>query len=66
MQNDDVNKVFPQLSQSWLHIGFAAGRRRTAFSAHTKGDPETPVSYAEMLAKVDNLYPRETDPRATE
>ena len=54
-ENDDFNKVFPQLRQSRLHIDFADGSRRTAFSAHTRGDPETPVSYAEMTAKFDRL-----------
>jgi 2-methylcitrate dehydratase PrpD len=66
VENDDFNKVFPQLRQSRLHIDFADGRRRTAFSAHTKGDPETPVSYAEMLAKFDNLIgPTPLSGRAT-
>ena len=55
VENDDFNKVFPQLRQSRVHIDFVNGSRRTAFSAHTIGDPETPLSYAEMLAKFDNL-----------
>ena len=66
VENDDFNKVFPHHRQSRLHIDFADGRRRTAFSAHTKGDPETPVSYDEMLAKFDNLIgPTPLSGRAT-
>ncbi len=49
------NQVFPALRQSEVHLYFRDGRHRSAFSAHTRGDPETPVSYAEMTAKFDRL-----------
>jgi 2-methylcitrate dehydratase PrpD len=55
VENDDFNKVFPELRQSRLHIDFTDGSHRNAFCGHTKGDPETPVSRAELTAKFDRL-----------
>ena len=49
------NAVFPQLRQAELHLNFIDGSCRSAFSKHTKGDPETPVSRAELITKFDQL-----------
>jgi len=54
-EKEAFNQVFPELRQSEVHLYFSDGSRRSAFSAHTRGDPETPVSYAEMTAKFERL-----------
>ena len=54
-EKTEFNAVFPQLRQAELHLHFIDGSKRSAFSKHTKGDPETPVSMAELSAKFDQL-----------
>ena len=54
-EKTEFNAVFPQLRQAELHLYFIDGSKRSAFSKHTKGDPETPVSMAELTTKFDQL-----------
>ncbi|MGB2464933.1 MAG: hypothetical protein ACPICC_08455, partial [Candidatus Puniceispirillaceae bacterium] len=54
-EKTEFNAVFPRLRQAELHLNFIDGSRRSAFSKHTKGDPETPVSRAELITKFDQL-----------
>ena len=45
------NAVFPAKRQSRVTIILASGERFQATTLDTKGDPETPASYAEMVEK---------------
>ena len=54
-EKTEFNATFPELRQAELHLNFIDESRRSAVSKHTRGDPETPASRAELTTKFDQL-----------